>query len=112
MSVDITPDRAVNLSFKDEFLSSLDQKIGLMGSLMVGVGLIGSITGGIILDLSKKYKLVISLVYISALVVLVLFTFMISFGNLYLDFFFISALGIVNTNCYVTIVITNSFAPS
>ena len=78
-------------------MSKLDRNIGLMGSVMVGFGLIGSISGGLVLDLFKKYKLTISLFYMSALAFMIFFTFMISLGNLYLDFFFISALGKINT---------------
>ena len=47
-----------NLSnyFKDEFVASLDSKIGQMGSIMVIAGLFGSIVGGLALDKFRRIE--------------------------------------------------------
>ena len=71
----------------------LDEQIGAMGTIMVVAGLAGSLIGGILLDKFKKYKLTTLVTYIFSLVFMVLFTYMVDFENLQLDFFFIGALG-------------------
>ena len=49
--------------------------------------------GGLLLDKFKKFKLTTLITYIFSLVFMVLFTYMVDYENLQLDFFFIGALG-------------------
>ena len=72
---------------------NLDEQIGAMGTIMVVAGLAGSLIGGILLDKFKKYKLTTLVTYIFSLAFMALFTYMVDFENLQLDFFFIGALG-------------------
>ena len=74
-------------------MSKLDKNIRLMGTIMVCAGLIGSLVGGILLDMFKKYKLTTLLTYIFSLLFMALFTIMLGYDNIHLDFFFIAALG-------------------
>ena len=64
-----------------------------MGLVMVVAGLVGSLLGGLALDKFKKFKLTTLITYIFSLVFMALFTYMIDFESLELDFFFIGALG-------------------
>ena len=79
---------------KDDFMSKLDKNIGLMGTIMVCAGLVGSLVGGVLLDMFKKYKLTTLATYICSLIFMALFTLMLGYDNLHLDFFFIAVLGI------------------
>lgn len=64
-----------------------------MGLVMVVAGLVGSLLGGVALDKFKKFKLTTLITYIFSLIFMALFTYMIDYENLQLDFFFIGALG-------------------
>jgi len=90
-------DELDNKGHSDEFLFGLDEQIGAMGLVMVVAGLVGSLLGGLALDKFKKFKLTTLITYIFSLVFMALFTYMIDFESLELDFFFIGALGFFMT---------------
>ncbi|CBY31687.1 unnamed protein product [Oikopleura dioica] len=72
-------------------------QVGLMGAIMVITGLFGSVLGGILLDKTKKFKMISIIFYALTLICCAVFTGVLSIGNLASDFLLIGALGFFMT---------------
>lgn len=72
-------------------------QVGLMGAVMVVTGLFGSVLGGILLDKTKKFKMISIVFYVFTLLCCAVFTGVLSIGNLASDFVLIGALGFFMT---------------
>ena len=72
-------------------------QVGLMGAVMVVTGLFGSVLGGILLDITKKFKMISIVFYVFTLLCCAVFAGALRIENLASDFVLIGALGFFMT---------------